>query len=433
MAEAEPRAAHRPARSGWQEGVAAFRHRNFVLFFVGALLSNTGVWIQAIAVPYVVLQLSDSAVLVSVASFFLFVPVLVMGPLGGSLADRFDRRSLLLWSQAGQAVLALILWVVWAAGVRSLVALMALVVAGALVNGLNIPAWQAFVSELVPRDALLNAVTLNSAQFNGAKALGPAVGGLVLWWFGPGAAFLFNGLSFVAVIVALALMRLPRRERAAPGASPSVWRSFIATLHYGRARPGIVACFLVVTALGGLGSPFVQMLSVFARDVYHVGDAAYGLLAAGMGVGSMVALPVVAGRGARIARSRIVTWAMAFYGAAVILFGISPWYGLGVVALVIAGGGYLGMAAALNTTIQLQVDESMRGKVLAVYVMLLTGALPAGLLLQALVVWVIGPRATVVIFGIGFVVFYVWLRARTPYLAHLDYERADEAAQPKAA
>jgi MFS family permease len=412
------------APSDWTRAIAALRYRNFALFFAGALLSNSGALMQAIAVPYVVLQLTGSAVAVSFVSFLLFVPIFVMGPLGGSLADRFDRRTLLLWAQAGQAVLALALGLAWAVGLRSLLLITGLVVAGGLVNGLNIPAWQAFVSELVPRHVLRNAVTLNSAQFNGARALGPAVGGFVLWQFGAGAAFLLNGLSFVTVIGALLLIRLPRRPTQPVAEGETVWRSFRSALRYGRDQPGIMACFIVVTALGGLGSPFVQLLPVFARDVYGVGDREYGLLQAAMGVGAVVTLPFLIGRGAEASRRIVVTWAMVAYGAAVVVFGLSSWYALSLGALLIAGGGYLALASVLNTTLQLQVDEDLRGKVIAVYIMLLTASLPAGLLVQSAVVGFAGPQLTVVLFGLAFVGVLGWLALGPPYLRHLDDERA---------
>jgi predicted MFS family arabinose efflux permease len=433
MHEAEGDERPGPPGRRWPPALVALQHRNFALFFAGALLSNAGTWMQNLAVPYVTLQLTDSAVLVSIASFFVMVPILLMGPLGGSLADRCDRRQLLLWAQAGQAVFALALWAAWSAGVRSLPALLLLVVAGGFVNGLNIPAWQAFVSELVPRSALLNAVTLNSAQFNGAKALGPAVGGAVLAWFGPGAAFLVNGISFTTVILALLAMRVPRRDPRLLARRAPVWSSFVATLRYARSRPGILGCFVAVTALGALGSPFVQLLPVFARDVFDVGDGAYGLLGAGMGIGSVLALPLVAGRVAQSTRGRVVTGAVAIYAVAVIVFGASPWYGVGLGALVVAGGCYLAVASSLNTAMQLQVDESMRGKVLAVYVMLLTASLPAGLLLQALVVWFAGPQLTTVAFGAGFLAVLGWLRLRTELLDHLDDSPAHELAEAKAA
>jgi MFS family permease len=421
MAQTAEVAEEFPARSRWPEGLAALGHRNFALFFNGAVLSNSGAWMQLMAVPWVALQLTDSAVAVSVVSFFVFVPILVMGPLGGSLADRFDRRRLLLWAQVGQAVLALALGLTWLAGVRSLVVISLLVAAHGLVNGVSIPSWQAFVSELVPRRALLSAVTLNSAQFNASKAIGPAIGGFVLWRFGAGTAFLLNGVSYITVVVALLLIRLPRRTRVPVGEGDTVWRSFHAALAYGRGRPGILACFIVVSALGGFGSPFMQLLPVFARDVYAVGDREYGLLNAAMGIGALVALPVLTGGAARRARRRhVVSWAMVAYGLSMLVFGTLPSYAGGLAALLVAGGGYLALASALNTTIQLQVDETMRGKVLAVYVMLLTASLPAGLLLQAGVLLWAGPQLTVILFGVAFLAVLVWLELGSTVLAHLD-------------
>ena len=417
-------------RRGFRQAVEALRHRNFALFWVGALLSNTGSWMQNLAVPYVVYQLTDSAVLLSVTTSFQFAPVFLMGPIGGSLADRFDRRTLLLASQAGQSMVAGLLWWAWVTDHRELGLIVGLVIVSSVINGLNIPAWQAFVSELVPRSALLNAVTLNSAQFNASRAFGPAVGGFVLTRYGAGTAFGINAVSYVAVIVALVLIRLPVRPPRAPRAGVSVWRAFVDSLHYSRARRGIMACFIVVTALGGLGSPFVQLMPPFAADVFMVDDTGYGWLAAGLGIGSILVAPVLAGRGSMVPRSVMVEVGMVAYGASMLIFAVTSIYAVGLVGLLIGGAGYLALASTLNTTIQLQVDETMRGKVLAVYVMLLTLALPVGLLVQAAVLQIVGLQVGVFIFGAAFVAVYAWMRLRTDYFARLDDEREERDELP---
>ena len=273
----------------------AFRYRNFRLFWIGALLSSTGTWVQGVTVPFVILQLTDSAAWVGFAGFAQFLPAVLVGPLAGSLADRFHRRSVLLVTQTLMAADALLLWVMWVAGVRNPWALVGAVALGGVTAGLNIPSWQSFISELVPREVLLNAVTLNSTQFNAARAFGPAVGGLVLGLLGPGPAFLINAISFLAVIVALLMIHVPRLERAR--ADRGVLRQFAQALRYARHMPGILACFLFVLALGALGSPVFQLLAVFADQVFHVGDLAYGFLGAALGIGALLAAPLIAGPG----------------------------------------------------------------------------------------------------------------------------------------
>jgi predicted MFS family arabinose efflux permease len=279
------------------------------------------------------------------------------------------------------------------------------------VAGLNIASWQAFVSELVPRDALLNAVTLNSAQFNASRAFGPALGGLVLYGLGPTWAFLINALSYGAVIGALALIRLPR-VAPPPGDRPKVFAEFAATVRYTRSMPGIVTCILVVMCLGLFGSPVFTMLVVFADDVFHVGEGLYGVLGAALGLGSILGLPIVAGWGSGLPRSRLIGGALWIYGASLLAFALAPGYWVGVVALLVAGAGYLAIASTLNTTIQLQVDERMRGKVLALYLMGLTATIPLGNLVQGWAVDLIGPRPTVAVAATAFLAVAAVLASR---------------------
>ncbi|MCX7619593.1 MAG: MFS transporter [Acidimicrobiales bacterium] len=414
--------------TGRSRGVlSAFRHRNFALFWLGALLSNAGSWMQNLAVPFVVYQLTASAAWVLFAGFLQFLPVVFVGPLGGSIADRHPRRTVLLVTQLAQALVAATLAIVWASGRGSLPVVIGLVMMGGVIGGLNIPSWQAFVSELVPRDDLLNAVTLNSMQFNAARFLGPLAGGLVLGTIGVTAAFALNAVSFLAVISALLLIRANPAPRVQP-AGRSLWADFVTAIRATRRYPGILACFVAVVALGGLGGPVSQQLVVFAREVFGVGDFAYGLLGAALGFGSILGAPIIGRAGGRIARSRLLFVAMVAYGGALVTFGAAPVYAVAFGALLVGGAGYLAIASTLNTTIQLQVEEAIRGRVLAIYIMFLTAALPLGLLLQGLAVSVIGPRATVV--GAGLVFFAVtgWLKTGSGLMSHLDDDGPAEPA-----
>jgi MFS family permease len=349
-----------------------------------------------------------------------FLPAVLIGPLAGSIADRYHRRSVLLVSQLLMAANAFTLWIVWTSGVRSVAAIVALVAVGGVLAGLNIPSWQAFVSELVPREVLLNAVTLNSTQFNAARAFGPAVGGIVLGVFGPGAAFLVNALSFFAVIVALLLVQVPRLPRATD--ERGVMRQFVEALRYVRTAPGIAACFLLVIALGALGGPIFQLLAVFAERVFEVGDVAYGFLGAALGIGAVLAAPLIAGPGTALARSRLTMISTTAYGAALVVFALAPVYALAFVALLVCGGAYLAIASTLNTTIQLQVDEHRRGKVLAAYLMFLTVAMPIGALVQGALAEAVGARVTVAGAGTLFVAVTAYLALATRYVSAMDDE-----------
>ena len=409
-ASTEPLEPPAPPKPGIRNAVAAFRYRNFSLFWTGALLSSSGNWMQAISIPFVVFEITQSAAWVGFAAVMQFAPVAIVGPIGGTLADRYDRRTVLLATQTAQALAAFSLWFVWASGVRSMAVILGIVALNGLIAGLNIPSWQAFVSELVPREHLLNAVTLNSAQFNAARAFGPALGGLVLGFLGVGWAFFLNGVSFLAVIGALLLISVPKLAKAVGERRQGIVAGFVESARYSARRPGIWVCLVVVVALGGLGSPMNQLFAVFADDVYGVGDVAYGLLAAAAGTGAVLGTPLIVGPGSRLARSRLTNIAMLAYGLAVVAFGFISIYGLGLVALLVTGAGYLALASTLNTTIQLQVDEIMRGKVIALYVMCLTVALPIGALLQGVFAQFVGPQIAVMVFGTLFLAVWGWLR-----------------------
>jgi MFS family permease len=260
------------------------------------LLSNSGTWVQNLTVPYVVFQLTHSSTWVGIAAFSQLAPMAMMSPLGGTIADRLDRRRVLLVTQVAMGVVAIMMGGAWVTGVASVPVIIGLVAVGGVITGINAPAWQAFVSELVPRDALLNAVTLNSAQFNAARAFGPALGGLVLVTLGPGPAFFINAASYGAVLVALALIATPKRPPVSTP-RPRILSDARATIGYVQDRRGMLACYVAVVALGLFGQPIFSLVIVFAEEVFQVGGLRYGLLSAALGIGSVIAAPVVAGPG----------------------------------------------------------------------------------------------------------------------------------------
>lgn len=405
-----PSAPAAPERPGLREAGAALKVPEFRRFWIGALVSNSGSWMQNVSVPFVLFQLTGSAAWVGVASFAQFIPAVFLGPWGGSLADRFSRRSVLLVAQSLMAVVSIALWALWSSGAAAAWSITALVAVLGAVAGVSIGSWQAFVSELVPRHLLLNAVTLNSAQFNGARAFGPALGGFVLATLGPSGAFALNAVSFVAVLGALA--SIPGKPPAiddAP-ARPSLLAETRETIGYIRSMPGIRTCVGVVAAIGFLGSPVFPLLVVFAEEEFRVGDTLYGVLGAALGVGGVLATPFVAGRGSGMRRSMLGGGGLAVYAIALTVFALSPVYAMGVAALAVAGGAYLAVASTLNTTIQIQVDEQRRGKVLALYVMGLTSSYPIGSLVQGALADVVGVRAVTAVAGGLLALVYLRLR-----------------------
>jgi MFS family permease len=403
---------------GLRQSVKALHHRDFALFWTGALVSNAGTWMQNVTVPFVLFELTHSAVWVGFSAFVQFFPSVILGPIAGALADRIPRRTMLLWNQAALGLLAMGLWAAWVGHVRRPAILVLLMGANGVVSGLGVPAWQAFVSELVPRTDLLNAVTLNSAQFNAARALGPAAGGLVLASYGPSWAFLFNGVSYVAVIAALLMIKAKGVKAASTNGG--ILRQFVDGVRYARRHTGIRVAIGIVIALAVLAMPLATLTPVFANRVYHVGAGKYGWLAAAYGGGAVVGAVVVGVAGDSLRRGQLVVTALLIYGLGLIGFGLVPNYYGGVAFIALCGAAYLAVAAALNTSIQLLVAEQVRGRVLAVYLMCLTAGYPLGSLLQSWLADLVGAQVTVVGAGVLLLAVPAYLLAKPVLSDSLD-------------
>jgi MFS family permease len=411
-----------PAR-GLRHAARAFRHRDFTVFWLGALASNTGSWVQNIAVPIVIYRVTHSATWVGFATFSQFVPVMLLGPWAGSIADRFDRRKVLLTTQALMAVGALALWLAWWQGVRSPWAILALVAVSGVFAGINIPSWQAFVNDLVPREDLLSAVTLNSLQFNAARALGPGIGGILVTTLGPSWAFFLNGVSFLCVLLALVLVR-NRQVALETALTGGVLRQFRRAVRYTRGQPGILIGIVVAVLVGFLGNPIFQFTVIFSEEVWHVGTIQLSLLNVALGIGAVAAAPLVSGWD--LPRAALVRIGLVAYGGSIVAFAVAPGYLLGLVASLVVGGGFLVVISATNTSVQVIVADHMRGRVMAFRIMAFTGAYPIGALLQGWLSDEIGPRQTVGGAGAILVAAGLVLASRPQWLHRLD-DLHDEA------
>ncbi|MBM3662477.1 MAG: MFS transporter [Actinobacteria bacterium] len=384
------------------------REPQYRRFWSAAFVSNTGGWMQNATIPYVVYQITGSAGDVGVAGFFHYVPFLLMGLVGGSLADRFPRRVLLVVFQLSQAGVAVALWAVVVSGSATTASLSALGFLSGLLGGVNTPIWQSFVAELVPRRLLLGAVTLNSAQFNAGRALGPFLAGIVIVVWGAAAAFLFNAASFAVVVVVIASIRVRSDERRRERPSET---SIVEALRYVRRTPAILTCCGAVGLIAAFGSSLFNYLPVYGESEFTVTGAQLGLLLGASGIGAVIVTPILLGFQHRVEGAHRLAGAMAAYGASVVVIGAVPSYGVAVAALLVFGASYLVIAATMNTTIQIVVREDLRGKVIAIYLMCLTGGLPIGLLLWGQVAEAIGLRATTVAAGVSLVavtVLFAW-------------------------
>jgi len=422
-----------PPAHGVRYSLRALRHRDFSVFFWAAVVSNSGTWLQSVTVPFVLFSLTRSETWVGMATFAQFLPTVLFGPAGGSLADGRDRRRVLLVTQSLMAGAAGAMWLYWASGGRRPAVVLGLVALGGVFGGLNIPSWQAFVPSLVPRSDLLSAIALNSLQFNAARALGPAIAGLVLARFGPSGSFALNAVSFAGVIVALRMVR-PRADAPArsPGPQPKVIAGFVQALRYVRGQPGIAIGLVIALVIGFLGNPVVQFTVVFAKDVYHVNDLAYGLLTGALGIGAVAAAPLVSGWDHVVSRSTIVRIAFPLYGLGIALFGLSRSYAVGFIALIIVGAGFLSVITATNTAVQIIVADRVRGRVMAARVMSFTLAFSFGGLIQGALAERFGAHVTVTGAGLALAAAATVLAVHPRWLSRLD-DPPDDTPDPAAA
>ncbi|MER2135023.1 MAG: MFS transporter [Arthrobacter sp.] len=412
-----------PKDHGVAYSFRAFKHRNFSRFWLGALVSNIGGWLSNLAVPFVLYDITGSAVWVGLASVAQFVPGVLLGPLGGALADRYDRRRVLLATQVGMAISALLLWGVWASGIHDPLVLLILVALIGSFGGVNMPSWQSFVSDLVPRADLMSAVTLNSLQFNAARSLGPAIAGLLIASLGPSWAFLLNGISFVFVIVSLLVIKLPKHVVSTEARVP-VMRQFGTALGYVKRQKGILLAVLLSVVVGVLGNPMFSLTVVFASDVFGVDALGLGLLNAALGFGALLAAPVVAGWSKQLPPSAVVKWGLVLYGVSLMAFGTVDSYWLGVGLLVVVGACFLAVVSGINTAVQLIVADHMRGRAIAVRHVFYTLSFPIGSMLQGAIADVWGVQVSVIIAGAAMIVCVLTVLA---FRSKITFANLDDA------
>jgi MFS family permease len=391
---------------------SSLRIRNYRLFAGGQAVSLIGTWMQRIAQDWLVLELTDSSpVALGWASALQFGPTIALSLWGGVLADRYDKRRLLIGVLAGMGLCALILGLLDLTGVVALWQVYLLCVVLGVFSALEVPVRQAFVSELVGPDQVINAVGLNSMNFSTARIVGPAVAGLLISGVGTGWVFLLNAASFVAVIAGLLAMDPAKLFRTLGMArEPGQLR---AGLRYVRGQPVLLSLLAMVFVVAMLGFNFYLTVPLLVRNVFHAGPEAYGWVTSVLAAGSLLGAVVGARRTGR-PRLRVVVGAALAFGVFQTAAGLMPTLVSTAVLLVPTGMAALVFTTAANTSVQLSVDPSMRGRVMGLYVMLFLGSTPIGAPLLGLLGEHFGGRAPTVVGGAGSVVAVllvaVWMR-----------------------
>lgn len=354
-----------------------FRHRNYRLYFVGMLVSLVGSWMQSVAQGWLVYDLTGSPLLLGVAAFAGQIPLFFGSPFGGAVADRLDKRTVLLFTQGGSMVQATVLAALTFAGVINVWEVIVLSLLLGIVNAIDVPTRQAFIFEMVGREDLRPAIALNSIMFNIARVIGPSIAGLLVALAGEGVCFAFNAVSYGAVLASLLLMQVAKRQRHS---HETPWKDMKLGFHYVRAHPQIRTVLLLIGAASFFGGPYLSLMPVFARDVLYQGSEGLGFLMACIGVGALMGAYVVS-----VIPDRLVAFmpvvAAALFGFGLILFSQSHIYWLSLVLVVPTAFSLMLQGASTNALIQHISQEHMRGRVLSFYSLAFLGMLPWGSLL----------------------------------------------------
>jgi MFS family permease len=375
------------------------RHRNFQLFFGGQLISLIGTWMQNVAQAWLVYRLTGSSLLLGSVGFASQIPVFLFAPIGGIVADRFNRHRVVIATQATSMVLAFILAALTLTDKIQVWHVFVLASLMGIVNAFDIPARQSFLVDMVGKEDLMNAIALNSSMFNGARIIGPAVAGVLVASIGEGWCFFVNGVSYIAVITGLLLMKLPPRAYQRPTGSPL--EHIIEGFRFVRHTAPIRAILLLLGLISLVAMPYTVLMPVFADRILHGGARGLGILMGATGVGALLAALALATRRGVYGLGRWVAFSCAGFGVSLVLFSFSRNFWLSTALLLPVGFCMMLETSSSNTLIQAMVPDHLRGRVMAVYSMMFMGMAPFGALLGGALADRIGAPLTVAMGGIA--------------------------------
>jgi len=398
-----------PISHAWR----ALRHRNFKLFFAGQSISLIGNWMTRLATSWLVYRLTHSALLLGIVGFAGQILTFAFAPFAGVWIERIDRRKLLVATQVAAAIQSLAMAALTLAHVITLWEIIALTALQGLINAFDMPARQSFLVQMVDdRNDLGNAIAINSSMANGGRLIGPAIAGLVITAVGEGWCFLLDGISYLAVIASLLLMRIKllniRRNPASMLEQMREGWNYVSTF-----RP-IRTILLLFALLGLMAGPYAVLLPVFAGQVLHGGAHTLGWLAGASGVGALVSALSLTVRKSVVGLTRMVQIAAVMFGSALILFGLSHTLWLSLALMLFVGFGMMQVFSASNTIIQTLVSEDKRARVMSYYAMAFFGTAPFGSLLAGGLAHQIGAPRTVIFAGVLCLAGSVWFTLELP-------------------
>ena len=393
----------------------ALKSRNYRLFFAGQGVSLIGTWMTQIATVWLVYNLTHSAFMLGIIGFTSQIPSFVLAPFGGVIVDRFDRHRILIWTQALAMIQSLVLAALALSGVIQIWHLIILSFVQGLINAVDAPARQTFAVELVERrEDLANAIAINSTMFNGARLIGPAIGGLVIARVGEAYCFLIDGLSYIVVIIALLAMRFKPKERLIT--TRSLWQDVKDGIYYvSRSLP--IRSILLLSALVSLmGMQYIVLVPIFADKILRGNVQTLGFLMAASGVGALLGGIYLISRHTVVGLGKLIIIGPISLGIGLIIFALSRFLPLSLGAMFLVGLGTILQIASGNTILQTIVDDDKRGRVMSLYTMSFLGMAPFASLLGGTLATHIGAANTLLIGGVSCIMGAVFFIQKFPEL-----------------
>src|SRR5216117_3149050 len=374
-------------------GLGALGHRNFRLFFIGQGISLVGTWMQNVGEGWLILTLTNSPFYVGLTAALSSLGLLLFSLYAGVIADRADKRRIIIFMQLAFMLEAFTVAILVRTHVVAVWQVLLLATILGIASAFDIPMRKSFIVEMVGKEDLMNAIALNSSLFNGARVIGPAIAGFLMGAVGIAWCYFLNGLSYIAVITGLVMMRLPYDAR--PPKTTSAWTGFREVLTYLRNDRRLRVLMILTAILSVFGFPYISMMPVFARDVLHRGAAGYGALTSSIGIGAVIGALGIALASARIRkRGRLMLVGGTVFGILLILFSTSRSLALSMVLLAFAGCAMIVNNSITNTLLQTAAPDHLRGRIMGFYSFVFVGMAPFGAFLFGLVAEHVGVPAT---------------------------------------
>lgn len=407
-----------PKKTRIPQAFSSFRHRNYQLWFIGQLVSVVGTWMQIIAQGWLVYEISHSEFALGLVGFASAIPVLFVSPWGGVVVDRVPKQVLLVTTQSVSMILAFILAALSFTHTVQVWHIVLLAVIIGVVNSFDSPARQAMVVDMVAREDVANAIALNSTIYNGARVIGPAIGGLLLASLGASWCFLINGFSFLAVIGSLLAMKFPAITHKITQVHP--WEQFLEGLHYARQHREIIALLGLTAVFTMFGTAYSSILPAFIDQVLHAGAAVYGTINTCIGAGAVVAALLIAQYGGFGKRGLILTGANLLYPIVLAVFAFNNIVAISMLLSFFLGAGFMLLLNSINSLLQLRVEDHMRGRVMSLYTICIFGLSPFGTLGIGAAAEIIPMSITIAISALLTLVLAVLILLKVPEVKNLQ-------------